>query len=86
MRSQPVLEQVEDPGAVDGRGDEQIDRVTEVTDEWACRVDLDDLSVALELPQDGRAAREAYAQTCVVEQLARMARPSVSFEVGRRSR
>jgi hypothetical protein len=46
-------------------------------------VDLYDFTVALELPDHCRPARESALQTAMAEQIARVVRPSMSIEVGR---
>jgi hypothetical protein len=86
MRRHPFLEAVDEPGARDGRVDEEVCRAPEVGSERPGRVDFHDFAVAFELPGAQGAVREAAAQAGVIEELARVGRASAALEVGARCR
>src|SRR5580692_1257441 len=80
---QPILEQGHDAGARDRNIDEQISGAAEAHRQRARHVDLDDLTIALELPVHGRPAWKAALQAGMAEQVARVLRSASSIEIGR---
>src|SRR6185503_5834180 len=84
--TQPILEQVDDAGAGERRGDDEVDSRGDADDERTARVHLDDLAVALEFPRRHGPSLEAPAQAGVLEELARMRRPAVPLYIRRRRR
>jgi hypothetical protein len=83
VRAQPVLEQGHDAGARDRGVDEEIGGAADAHCQRPRHVDLDDFTVALELPAHHRPARKPALQTGMAEQIARVLRSSASIEIGR---
>lgn len=67
VRTQPVLEEVDDAATGDRRVDGKVGRPSAPDDQRPCRLDLDDLVILLELPLRHRPEWETAAQTGMVE-------------------
>src|ERR1700685_3456749 len=81
MRTQPVLKKVQDAGTGNGCFDRKIGCRTYLDEERTGRIDLHHLPVALELPRRHCTTGEAAAQAGMAQQVARVLRPAVTFEI-----
>lgn len=84
VRPQPVLEQVDHPGARHRRIDRQVHRRPQADDQRTIHLHRDGLAVAFKRPRRHRAAGETAAQAQVLAQVLRMPRLSMPGQIPRR--